>query len=122
MIKSAVKKHLGWSGALLGSKTRYKSKNPKNLVIFNANVCTDDGKIWWGDLDITKSEKNLVELAKTINKTIYVLYEMDGRFENEKQPRIDCFVYKADENGYTEIRLSEYFIRNKRGKIQRKSK
>jgi hypothetical protein len=78
---------LGPIGKLLSaSKSRYRDNHPDNFVIFNANVCTDEGKIWWGDLDITISKENLQSLAIATNTKIYVLYEMDARFENEDFP------------------------------------
>lgn len=83
-------KHLGFPGKMISaSKSGYSQRFPENLVLFNSNVCTDEGKIWWGDIDVTKSRENLSELAKEMGKTIYVLFEMDGRFENEKEPKIN---------------------------------
>jgi hypothetical protein len=64
----------------------YFSAHPDNLVVFNGNVCTDDGKIWYGDLDITKDEDKLTELASKLGCRIYVLREHDGRFDNEDAP------------------------------------
>ena len=68
---------------LLGSKSAYASNNKKNLVLFNANIFTDWGKIWWGDIDLTKHYQILETISKEIDVDLYVLYEMDGRFENE---------------------------------------
>lgn len=83
-------KHLGFPGKMISaSKSGYRERNSENLTIFNSNVCTEEGKIWWGDIDVTKSKENLSNLAKEMGKTIYVLYEMDGRFENEKSPKIN---------------------------------
>lgn len=97
-------KVLGSPGAMLSwSKSEYRNENPNNLVVYNSNVCTNKGKIWYGDLDLTKSGEKLKELAKALDQTIYVLYEMDGRFENEKNPRLEKFVYKVSPNGEAEI-------------------
>ena len=83
-------KHLGFPGRMISaSKSGYVKNFPDNLVIFNANVCTDEGKIWWGDIDVNKSKEELISLAKELRKTVYVLFEMDGRFENEKDPKIN---------------------------------
>jgi hypothetical protein len=87
--------HLGHPGKLISSsKSGYRQRNPDNLVVFNANVCTDEGKIWWGDLDVTLSKENLMSLAEEIGGTIYVLFEMDGRFENEDLPKINSALVK----------------------------
>lgn len=86
---------LGFPGAMIsGSKSGYREAYPKNLVVFNSNVCTRDGKIWYGDLDITKSWDKLQTLANALGKEIYVLYEMHGRFENEDRPLIEQAVAK----------------------------
>ena len=85
-----AEKHLGHRGKMISfSKSGYAKRFPDNLVIFNSNVCTEEGKIWYGDMDITLSYNDLADLAKDLNETIYVLREMDGRFENEEVPRTD---------------------------------
>lgn len=71
------------------SKGRYNHNNPRNLTIFNANICTKDEKIWWGDLDITEDEEQLSKLSSDLKEKIYVLYEHDARFENEKSPQLN---------------------------------
>ena len=35
------------------SKSGYKSQYPNNEVVFNANIVTSEGKVWYGDLDLT---------------------------------------------------------------------
>lgn len=85
-----ISDRLGFPGKMISaSKSGYRDRNPENLVVFNSNVCTVEGKIWWGDVDVTLSKEDLSSLAKEIGKTVYVLFEMDGRFENEKNPKID---------------------------------
>jgi len=77
---------LGRPGRMLsGSKTAPAEKR----VVWNANVIAGDEKIWYGDISITDSEENLQELANKLGEKIYVLREMDARFENEKKPRLD---------------------------------
>jgi hypothetical protein len=78
---------LGIPGAMLDAdKLSYRKAHPGNAVVFNANVCTIEGKIWWGDLDVSKNLENLQTLATDIGKPVYVLREMDGRFEHEENP------------------------------------
>lgn len=86
-----VDRILGHCGRMLSaSKSGYSSRFPNNVVVFNGNVCTKGhGKLWYGDLDITKDEAKLKELASTLGEDVYVLHEMDGRFENEEQPKFD---------------------------------
>lgn len=104
-LQTALQEKLGSPGKLIaGSKSGYRSRYPQNLALFNANVCIQnaDGnteKIWWGDIDISKSRNSLREISFEFETDIYVLFEMDGRFENERNPRIDRFVYRANSNG-----------------------
>jgi hypothetical protein len=66
------------------SKSYYRDDHPENEVLFNANIfCKEFGKIWYGDIDVTLEGKLLDEIATELNITLYVLREMDGRFENE---------------------------------------
>lgn len=97
-IKKIINKVLGYPGRMIsGSKSFYMSKHKKNIVIFNANLCDSSGaKIWHGDLDITLDEDNLVLLAKKLKTTLYVLREMDGRFENEANPKLERALYVTD--------------------------
>lgn len=68
-----------------GSKTGYRQAHPNNEVYFNANIFTEDkGKIWYGDLDLTKDLPALQNMANELNTTLYVLREMDGRFGTEQ--------------------------------------
>jgi hypothetical protein len=70
-----------------GSKSGYKEKYPNNKVVFNANIVTKSrGKIWYGDLDLTLDTAQLMNVARELKEPLYVLYEMDARFENEDQP------------------------------------
>ena len=67
------------------SKSEYRQNHPDHEVYFNANIFTlKEGKIWYGDLDLTADESKLTQIAKDLNTDIYILSEMDGRFENEK--------------------------------------
>lgn len=81
---------LGYPGRMIsGSKSGYMTSHPNNQVVFNANVCTDAGKIWFGDLDVTLDGEKLQQLANELHCKIYVLREHDGRFDNEDRPRLD---------------------------------
>ena len=78
-----------------GSKSVYKSSKPKDLVIFNANVFMKDiGKVWYGDLNLTEDYVILKSIADSLDTTLYVLWEMDGRFGKEKKS-IDELIKKA---------------------------
>jgi hypothetical protein len=66
------------------SKSGYMDKFPDNEVYFNSNIFVlGEGKIWYGDIDVTKERDKLENIAKEIGKDLYILREMDGRFENE---------------------------------------
>jgi hypothetical protein len=78
-----------------GSKSIYRQEYPKDLAIFNANVFMKDvGKVWYGDLNLTKDYVVLKSIAESLDTTLYVLWEMDGRFGKEKKP-IDELIKKA---------------------------
>ena len=67
------------------SKSGYRDKFPENEVYFNANIFVlGEGKIWYGDLDVTKDMDRLENIAKELGKDLYILREMDGRFGNEE--------------------------------------
>lgn len=81
-----------------GSKSFYRELHPKHAVLFNANIIDEKlGKIWHGDLDLTIDGKKLKDVASELNTTLYILSEMDGRFEHEGDS-IDDFIAKAQWN------------------------
>jgi hypothetical protein len=112
IFKEAASKILGMNGRMIsGSKSGYLNHYPKNLAVFNANVCTkNEGKIWYGDIDLTLDREQLSELAKSLENEVYVLYEMDARFENEASPKLEnaVVVFKKDGSWKIGKRWAEY--------------
>ena len=100
MLIEGIQQHFeshGFNSAriITGSKSVYKSSKPKDLVIFNANVFMKDmGKVWYGDLNLTEEYMVLKSIAASRDTTLYVLWEMDGRFGKEKKP-INELIKKA---------------------------
>lgn len=101
-------KYLGYLGCMIWpSKSRYRSSNPDNLVVFNANVCVDGKKVWYGDIDVTKSINDLRALAKELKREVYVLNEMDGRFDHEDDPLINNYVIKLCPDGNCHVNSND---------------
>lgn len=66
------------------SKSMYVRTFPNNTVYFNANIFAEGlGKIWYGDIDFTLDKNVLKLIAAELKTDLYILREMDGRFENE---------------------------------------
>jgi hypothetical protein len=59
-------------GRMVGaSKSGYISAHPGNVILFNANIFTkEDGKVWYGDLDLTKDSDALKNLARESSQRI----------------------------------------------------
>jgi hypothetical protein len=67
-----------------GSKSYYRDSYPDHTVVFNGNIVTKKrGKIWYGDLDVTLDFDNLKGVADELGEDLYILREMDARFDNE---------------------------------------
>ena len=65
------------------------------ICIWNANaVIKSQGKIWYGDINLTKEGKKLKKISKEIGEPIYILREMDCRFDTERC-LIDTLIKKA---------------------------
>ena len=108
------------SGRMLGgSKTGYSIQRPNNLIIFNANVLMSDvGKVWHGDLNLTEDYLVLKDIAKSLNSTLYVLWESDGRFGEENKPLtalLDKAVWSTDDTKPT-----KEWYKKKMKKVRRK--
>ena len=66
-----------------GSKTLYRMEHPTHKVIFNANIFSTSGKIWYGDIDLDTDSDKIQAVSNELGVRLFVLYEGDGRFENE---------------------------------------
>lgn len=93
-----IRENLGYCGCIiLGSKQTPKTKGKEHLAIFNANLIVEGfGKVWYGDIDVTRDEEKIKKIAHGFKTTVYILREMDGRFEYENKPQIQNAVYKTD--------------------------
>jgi hypothetical protein len=53
--------------------------------VWNGNVISpSQGKVWYGDLNLTKEGQLLKKVAEEAGEPLYVLREMDARFGTEK--------------------------------------
>ena len=69
-----------------GSKSGYHERYPDHFVVFNANIITKTReKIWCGDLDLSLDAADLMKISRDLGESLYILREMDARFENENQ-------------------------------------
>jgi hypothetical protein len=121
--KEIANKHLGWFGRMIsGSKSGYMRRYAMRMPVFNANIICVDGdgveKIWHGDIDLTEDEQKILDLQKELHSTIYVLREMDARFENEDNPRLERCVYKTDGASVEINYTSKGFVRDSNGKLK----
>lgn len=93
VTQSLAKVGLRLGRAIAGSKTSYRRSHPGHIVVFNANVFTErDGKVFYGDLDLTLDGEALTQAALANHQTLYVLREIDGRFEHEERPFSEVLV------------------------------
>lgn len=103
---------MGWPGKMLSaSKSMYDKKYPTHATFYNGNLFTNDKKIWFGDIDVTIEMPKLVEVAKVMKTFIYVLREMDGRFESEENPDLTKAIFTIQPNGETALnqKFSAYY-------------
>ena len=100
MTVMEIQKHFDAHGfydarMISGHKWDYESNHKDDLIIFNANVLMPNyGKVWYGDLNLTEDYKILKKISDSLNTTLYILLEMDGRF-GEENKSIDELISKA---------------------------
>lgn len=88
---------LGHEGRMISaSKGRYRHENVDHLVVFNGNLIVDNKKVWYGDIDLTEDYYKLQRISNRTGKEIFLVSEMDGRFENEKSPKIGNYIARID--------------------------
>ena len=85
--KTVFEKHNFYNGRMIsGSKSGYRKRYPKHDIIFNANIFTQSGKEFHGDLDLTKDNLLLQKICDELGEEMIVLSEMLGRFGAEDRP------------------------------------
>jgi hypothetical protein len=97
-VYSAFEKVGLYNGRVIcGSKSVYRNSFPKNLIVFNANIINakTKEKIWFGDLDITFDFDKLKKIAEQFDTEYLILLEMDARFENENNPKIENYIWST---------------------------
>lgn len=72
--------------------------------VWNANLVTkEQGKIWYGDINLTTEGKYVADLAEELGETIYVLHGHDCRFTTEEKPdlskAVEIFPHKEYPTG-----------------------
>jgi hypothetical protein len=88
-IYSVCDELLGMPGVMLSGS---KSAPAERRMVWNANIVISGKppvKVWFGDLSITDSNDKLQELANRTGKTVFILREMDARFDTERKPRLE---------------------------------
>ena len=113
-IKNLLTEKIGLSGHMISaSKSSYRNRFPDHLVVFNSNICTkEDGKVWFGDIDVSLSRDLLGEISISTGRVIYVLHEMDARFENEESPLFEEAVVKFLPDGTFSIKYKDLEFKN----------
>jgi hypothetical protein len=81
----------------------YKETPNGCRCVWNANIITkSQGKIWYGDINITKDAPKLKLIADELKETLYILRERDCRFDTENDP-IDSLINRSIWNTAQEI-------------------
>ncbi len=80
-----------------GATLNATKSDPK--ILYNANLIVGDTKVWYGDFNFISKKYKLQDLARTINMKVYLLCEMDARFDNEENPLLNKAVLAFDEYG-----------------------
>lgn len=119
-----IRRKLGPSGRMICWDTdTYVKEHPNDEVVFNANLCMltiqpKRRKLWYGDLNLTKENDILQEIADFCREPIYILSELDGRYEYEKDPQIDRAIKMYNPEKLANYGSKSYLIRNKSGSLQ----
>lgn len=110
-MTAIANEHLGHEGMCLGSKSGYRRRYPRNLVLFNANVIASGEKVWWGDMDLSDPEtvQGVVALAKRLRRRIAILNEFDCRFETAESPLLENALLVVAPDGTPDWVLGGWF-------------
>ena len=107
-----IEKRLGDVGNVLSSnRTRYRKTHPNNLIIFNSNIIIDNQKLWTGDIDITISNDDLIDISRIMNKDVYILFGADKRLKNDDTDtdKYCVVMYSPDGTHRLNNRLTKFY-------------
>lgn len=91
-MNKIFEKHKLYCGRMIAGSKRGPAGH---VCVWNANVVIKSrGKVWYGDLDITKEGDKLKKIAEEIGEPLYVLREKDCRFDTESDP-VDVLITRA---------------------------
>ena len=103
-----------------GSKSFYRQEYLDDLIVFNANVLMPNyGKVWYGDLNLTRDYIVLKSIADTLDTKLYVLWEMDARFGEETKP-LNELLDKAVWNTTEDKPTKEWYKKKMKKKYNRR--
>jgi hypothetical protein len=100
---------LGFMGTMVSaSKSSYHDRNPTHQVFFNANLYDSKAaKLWYGDLDLTKSRDRVQALCNALGERIYVTreqpYRFVGMFGDDERLTTDLLERDAREPNYPAV-------------------
>jgi hypothetical protein len=107
-LTAVVDRILGPPGRLIArSKSGFREEFPNHLAVFNAQIHIKGVTVWSGDLDLSRDESLLKQIAQEAGE-LYVLSEHEDRFRPGPPPAGKRFVYWTDSHdrrvgdGYSE--------------------
>lgn len=77
-------------------------------------------KVWYGDLDLTLEEDKLIILSRLLDASVFLVREMDGRFDNERVPNLKESICQINPYAATEFN-TRYYERNGHNQLIHKS-
>jgi hypothetical protein len=98
------------------SKSGYAKRWPLRLPLWNAVVCTNEGVLFNGDVDLSVDESLLAALSEQIGQIVYVLSEGDGDRADKSLP-LDRAVFSVTPTAHTTFQYA-YVERTKEGSLQ----
>jgi len=112
---------VGPAGRLISfSKSGYRERHPDRVPVFNANLALRGGRVWYGDLDLSVDELALVELARRVGQSVYLLRESDSRFEHEAHPLLGRAVYQVNQDGLCRFD-HRFIVRDRDGVLRQRT-
>jgi hypothetical protein len=99
------------------SKYGYRAAHPGHFVMFNATIARFGEPLWRGDLDLTLDEAAIVELARRLEDTLYVLFEADAGYQD--WVTVDGAVIAVTPDGSVTVDDRYRIERDERGRLTR---
>jgi len=93
--KDIAQSILGTSGrSISGCPTLYREAHPAHIIMYNIILCTENEKLWFGDIDVTRELILLRKVSNEVKQDIYMMKYFRPRAFYDSRPDLTGYLLR----------------------------